>query len=577
MTEALAEARPAYSRDHWDIVLSQLARRPSVWVSVVLLALAYAAAIYAPLLAGDRPLVITATDAAAYNAHLKTLVPIVINFEGLVTGGEAAHAASRSTLGWPETLAAERDAIALRATGMRDRLAPADRGVLDELLGRLARAHDAARPGAAGDPAAVAEAQAVVALARRAKAELQPAAAGAAPEPGRTVALQAHTTWPAFAAIARSELYFMGLWLLVLLWPLWNLAVNRLVLRGDREAIRRARRGKLAALVLIPLLPLPFWSGGDEDALSSSPYKAGLTSGEIVPQSVVFPPIPFGPADISDGEYLRPPTWHRDSEINAAGYYARGARAEITTGDSYRPPPKKVEVLLPEPARNAAGRHWLGTDSLGRDMLARMIWGGRVSLSVGLVSTVFLVVLGVLLGALAGYYGGRVDALISRVIEVFQCFPTFFLILIIVAFVGPSLTIIMVVLGVTRWPGVARLVRGEFLRLREQDFVVASEALGMRQRRTIFRHVLPNAMGPVLVAATFSVASGILIESALSYLGFGSQLPVPSWGSLLIESRAPQDWWIQIFPGLVIFLTVVLYNLLGEGVADALDPRQQKL
>jgi peptide/nickel transport system permease protein len=129
------------------------------------------------------------------------------------------------------------------------------------------------------------------------------------------------------------------------------------------------------------------------------------------------------------------------------------------------------------------------------------------------------------------------------------------------------------VLGVTRWTGVARLVRGEFLRLRQQDFVVASVALGAPQRRTIFRQILPNAMGPVLVTATFSVATGILTESALSFLGFGVQLPIPSWGSLLIESRSPEHWWIQIFPGVIIFLTVVLYNLLGEGVRDALDPR----
>jgi peptide/nickel transport system permease protein len=131
------------------------------------------------------------------------------------------------------------------------------------------------------------------------------------------------------------------------------------------------------------------------------------------------------------------------------------------------------------------------------------------------------------------------------------------------------------VLGATRWPGVARLVRGEFLRLRELDFVVASEALGVPERRTIFRHILPNAMGPVLVISTFSVASGILIESTLSFLGFGVQLPIPSWGSLLTESASAEHWWIQIFPGLMIFLTVTLYNLLGEGVADALDPRQK--
>ncbi|HZJ71357.1 MAG TPA: ABC transporter permease, partial [Planctomycetota bacterium] len=153
--------------------------------------------------------------------------------------------------------------------------------------------------------------------------------------------------------------------------------------------------------------------------------------------------------------------------------------------------------------------------------------------------------------------------------------PPLFLILIIVAFIGPSLMTIMVVLGLTRWTGVARLVRGEFLRLRTLDFVVASEALGVRRRRTIFRHVLPNAMGPVLVISTFSVASGILIESTLSFLGFGVSAPIPSWGSLLTESQSAEYWWIQIFPGLMIFLTVTLYNLLGEGVADALDPRQK--
>jgi peptide/nickel transport system permease protein len=186
------------------------------------------------------------------------------------------------------------------------------------------------------------------------------------------------------------------------------------------------------------------------------------------------------------------------------------------------------------------------------------------------------VVIGTILGALAGYYGGKLDMLISRVIEIFQCFPTFFLILIIVAFIGPSIINIMVVLGVTRWPGVARLVRGEFLRLRSQDFVVASEALGVPRRRTIFRHILPNALGPVLVAATFSVASGIITESALSFLGLGIRAPVPSWGSLLVESSSPEHWWIQIYPGLLIFLTVILYNLLGEGARDALDPRQVK-
>jgi len=149
----------------------------------------------------------------------------------------------------------------------------------------------------------------------------------------------------------------------------------------------------------------------------------------------------------------------------------------------------------------------------------------------------------------------------------------FFLILIVVSFVGASILNIMLAIGIFRWTGVARLVRGEFIRLRGQDFVVASQALGVRSLRTIFRHVLPNALGPVLVAATFAVASGILTESALSFLGFGVKLPIPSWGSLLVESRNPEYWWIQIYPGLLIFITVILYNLVGEGVRDALDPR----
>ncbi|MBM3985375.1 MAG: ABC transporter permease [Planctomycetes bacterium] len=285
-----------------------------------------------------------------------------------------------------------------------------------------------------------------------------------------------------------------------------------------------------------------------------------------------MPPVAFGLAEIHDAEYFRPPTWHASAAISAEGYYERGTRAGNPV-QGFTSPPRPVEVRAGEPARNAGSRHPLGTDGLGRDLLARLVWGGRVSLSVGLVSTVLLVLIGIVVGALAGYCGGWVDLLLSRVIEVFQCFPPFFLVLIVVAFIGPGILNIMLVLGLTRWPGVARLVRGEFLRLRGQDFVVAAEALGARHRRTIFRHILPNAMGPVLVAATFSVASGILTESALSFLGFGVKLPVPSWGSLLTESRSPEHWWIQVFPGLMIFVTVVLYNLLGEAVRDALDPR----
>jgi peptide/nickel transport system permease protein len=234
-------------------------------------------------------------------------------------------------------------------------------------------------------------------------------------------------------------------------------------------------------------------------------------------------------------------------------------------------------VRYGEPARNSPWRHALGTDILGRDLLVRALHGGRISLAVGLVSTALLVLIGVVVGSLAGYFGGWVDVLLSRTIEVVQSIPAFFLILTAVALVperelNPIFTIVIVI-GLIRWTGVARLVRGEFLRLKEQEFVLAARALGLPHSRIIFRHVLPNALGPVLVAAAFAVASGILTESAISFLGFGVKHPIPSWGALLNESRAAEQWWLQVFPGALIFLTVLSYNLVGEGFRDALDPR----
>ena len=563
MTETTAPAPAAYSKDYWDLVMDQLRRRPSVRISLTLLALLYATAIYAPFLAGDRPLLLRATDAAAYGKAQRAIAGVTLAFKGLVESGAPA-----------DKLAEERRGIERFAATMGSQLREEDRAVLDELV---ASVKEAERAAAKGDVAAAGgAAERAADLARRAKAELVPAPAGSEAEPGKTVELREQVSSPALAAVSRVELYLMVLWLLVLGWPLWNRVVNAGWLGGDRERIRRARRAKLATLLVLPLLPLPFWPHGDEDPFSTSPYKLGLTSGEIVARQAVLPPVPYGLAEQNDSEYFRPPTWHAEAEISDEGEYVVGGRAgrdaEI---EGFRPPPQPVQVRHGEEDRNAPWRHPLGTDSVGRDLLARMVWGGRISLQVGLISTVFLAVIGTIVGALAGFYGGKIDLLLSRVIEVFQCFPPLFLILVIVAFIGPSLMTIMVVLGVTRWTGVARLVRGEFLRLRNLDFVVASEALGVRRRRTIFRHVLPNAMGPVLVISTFSVASGILIESTLSYLGFGVSLPIPSWGSLLTESASAEHWWIQIFPGLMIFLTVTLYNLLGEGVADALDPRQK--
>lgn len=219
--------------------------------------------------------------------------------------------------------------------------------------------------------------------------------------------------------------------------------------------------------------------------------------------------------------------------------------------------------------------NWLGTDDRGRDVLSRIIWGTRISMTVGFVAMGIAVVIGVIAGSLAGYYGGRVDAVVLRLIEIVLCFPTLILILTLIAFLNPSIYNIMIAIGLTRWPDVARLVRGEFLKLRSADFTTAARATGLRDSRVMFRHMLPNALAPVLVTATFGVAGAILIESSLSFLGFGVPPPTASWGEILKQSKDYVDfaYWLVIFPGLAIFVTVTAFNLAGEGLRDAMDPR----
>jgi peptide/nickel transport system permease protein len=218
--------------------------------------------------------------------------------------------------------------------------------------------------------------------------------------------------------------------------------------------------------------------------------------------------------------------------------------------------------------------HLLGTDGEGRDVLAQIIWGSRISLSVGFIAVGIAVVIGIILGMIAGFYGGGVDLVISRLIEVMMCFPTFFLILAILAFVGPSIYNIMIVIGLTGWTGVARLVRGECLKLKNRDFVVAARVVGASDKRIIGRHLLSNALSPVLVSATFGVGSAILVEASLSFLGFGVGPATPSWGSLLSQAQEFMDiaWWLTLAPGFAIFITVTAYNLVGEGLRDAIDP-----
>ncbi len=238
----------------------------------------------------------------------------------------------------------------------------------------------------------------------------------------------------------------------------------------------------------------------------------------------------------------------------------------------YSPRGYDLTKVLTPPGR----QHLLGTDEIGRDLLSQMIHGARVSLLVGFVAVGIYVIIGVFLGALAGYYGGWVDMVILRLIELMITFPRLFLIITIVAVIETqSIINIMIILGLTGWTRVARFTRAEFLKVKNEDYISAARALGYSDFRTIFRHALPNTLTPVLVTATFGIAAAILIESGLSFLGFGAPPEQATWGALLSSARdiLPSGWWLTTFPGLAIFITVTVYNLVGEGLRDALDPR----
>ncbi len=237
----------------------------------------------------------------------------------------------------------------------------------------------------------------------------------------------------------------------------------------------------------------------------------------------------------------------------------------------YDPNDINVKAILLGPSYS----HWMGTDGLGRDVLSRMLHGGRVSLLVGLVAVGISTAIGIILGAISGYYRGWVDTVIMRLVDVMLSIPSFFLILAVIAFLTPSIWNIMIVIGLTSWMGVTRLVRAEFLSMGGREFVLASRTLGAKDARLIFIHLLPNTLTPIIVSSVLGVASAVLMESGLSFLGLGVQAPQASWGNILTDGKEYIQfaWWLSVFPGFAILVTVLGYNLLGEGLRDALDPR----
>ncbi len=468
-------------------------------------------AVWCPLLATEKPYYIKTVFAEEYeNAYYSAL-----DLAERIARQAGQPAAARQAA-WSY---AEAGRLLLeRLEEMKASLAGEPRAALKALQANARRLLQSSPSGEGASPPGTAETAADwMALAQRLEQTVHP----------DRVSLKPKAVIPAIKALRGTEIFFLALWITGL--GIWV-----------SGAWRRGFRFGLLVLFLAAAVAGVAWRIAFPPVIDTTDYRALIESPQAAVQ-YLRAPVPFGENENLTAEANQPPT----------GFVAKGNRAP---GQHF---------------------HLLGTDPSGRDVLARMIYGTRISMLIGIVAVSIYVSIGIVVGAIAGYFRGWVDLAVSRVIEVVICFPALFMLLILLAYIRPNIYTIMAALGLISWTGVARLERGEFLRLANQDFVQAVRALGGGHIRIIFRHILPNALGPVMVSASFGIAVSILAESTLSFLGFGVPPDKASWGGLLKigNDNIQELWWMVVFPGIALFTTVTCFNLVGEGVRDATDPR----
>jgi len=497
-------------------------------VGLAILAILGLLAAWAPFLASDVPFVLVARDLGTLERARSELVPLAESYERAAREDQAVSrlfadvAALESRIDRLAPAASARDFTALRAALAKTRESNVDR---------------------------VAVAAELVAAARLTRDALGP---------GRLVAPRERT----FPLLTRLD----GFDVLVALAPIGVALALRLR--------RKLRTTRAVVFAFAPILAVSAVVGvlHVEPRLSAQgSLKRAIARVDVEVESAVFAPIPFGFAETNLSESWRPPTWLSSARVDVDGRSTSASRA-------YGPSAGRIEANPFEPAIDALHRHVLGTDALGRDIAARVLWGGRRSLAIGAAAAVLLFAIGSVLGVAAGFLGGFVDVVVSRTIEVVLCFPAFFLVLVAVAWTDPdvvpmSLAVVLVIAAVG-WTTTARLVRAEALRVAASGHVLAARALGVARVEILFRHVLPNAVGPAIVAFGFAAGGAIGVESSLAFLGLGVDVAFPSWGGLVGSARGADRSWAWIAPGIAVFLAVLAWVLVAEAARAALEPRR---